>query len=115
MKKQTEKKQVDTKKLVTNIVLWTLGGIALIFVLFWNYIFQGNGEKMFQIGTEIQVIDGVETEVPIFAENGFQFIGWWFQTHIAQLMYTLVLIAIVALVVAILALLEKYIKVKMSS
>ena len=112
MKKQTEKKQVDTKKLVTNIVLWTLGGIALIFVLFWNYIFQGNGEQMFQIGTQIvETADG-PVETPVYAENGFIFIGWWFQTHIAQLMYTLVLIAIVALVVAILALLEKYIKVK---
>ena len=99
MKKQKEKKQVDVKQLVTHIVLWTLGGVALIFVLFWNYIFQGAGEKMFQIGTELVEIDGVEQEVPVYAENGFKFLGWWFQTHIHQVMYTLVIIGIVALVI----------------
>ena len=113
MKKQeTEKKQVDVKKLVTNIVLFTLCGIALIIVLFWNYIFQGAGEKMFQIGTEVQVIDGIEQEVPVYAENGFVFLGWWFRTHIHQVVYTLVIIGIVALIIAILAILEKFIKVK---
>ena len=80
--KKVEKEPINVKALVTNIVLWTLGGVAVIIILFWDSIFKN--KPLFQ------------------GENGFVAMGKWFGNNIDVLVYTIVVIAIVLLFIALL-------------
>ncbi len=80
--KKVEKEPINVKALVTNIVLWTLGGVAVIIILFWDSIFKN--KPLFQ------------------GENGFVAMGKWFGENIDILVYTIVVIAIVLLFIALL-------------
>ena len=81
----------NTKALVTSIILWSLGGVAIILILLWDYIFRNK---------------------PIYsgASNGFVAFGKWMANNVDVLVYTLVIVAIAALVIALLSLLAKVIK-----
>ena len=92
MSKEKKKDAEKTKKLVTSIVLWSLGGIALLIILLWDYIFKGK---------------------PIYAGgNGFAAIGEWFKNNIDKLVYTIVIIGVIALVIALFGLVMNFIKIK---
>ena len=79
-KTKKEKEPINKKSLITNIVLWTLGAVAVLIVLFWDSIFQNK---------------------PLFeGENGFVAIGKWFGNNVDVLVYTVVVIAIVLLIIA---------------
>lgn len=80
--KKVEKEPINVKALVTNIVLWTLGGVAVIIILFWDSIFKN--KPLFQ------------------GENGFVAMGKWLGNNIDVLVYTIVVIAIVLLFIALL-------------
>ena len=93
--KKTEKnepKTVNKKKLIFNIVLWSLGGLAVLFVLLWDYIFKD--KPISQAG-----------------EGGFVAIGTWFQEHYDIPVYTVVVIGIVVLVCALLSLFKRKVKI----
>ena len=61
MKRNGEKKQFDKKNLIITIVLWTLGALAVLFILLWDFIFQNK---------------------PLFNGNsGFAALGEWFKAH----------------------------------
>ena len=81
MKKENkEKEPLNVKNLIFNIVLWTLGGVAVLIVLLWDYIFTGK---------------------PIYAgSNGFVALGNWLGNNIDVLVFTIVVIAIVLLFIA---------------
>lgn len=92
MKNAKEKKPLDVKNLVINIVLWTIGGIAILLILLWDFIF---------------------TNKPLYDGNGgFAAIGAWFQAHYDVPIYTVVVIAIVLLVIALLNLFGRYVKIR---
>ena len=79
-KTKKEKEPINKKTLITTIVLWTLGVVAVLIVLFWDSIFQNK---------------------PLFeGENGFVAIGKWFGNNVDVLVYTVVVIAIVLLIIA---------------
>lgn len=92
MKNAKEKKPLDVKNLVINIVLWTIGGLAILLILLWDFIF---------------------TNKPLYDGNGgFAAISAWFQAHYDVPIYTVVVIAIVLLVIALLNLFGRYVKIK---
>ncbi len=92
MKRKGEKKQFDKKNLIITIVLWTLGALAVLFILLWDFIFQNK---------------------PLFNGNsGFAALGEWFKAHYDVPIYTIVVIGIVLLVIALLRLIERFVKVK---
>lgn len=82
--KKERKAPIDKKKLIFNIVLWSLGVAAVLIVLLWDYIFKGK-----------PISEG---------EGGFAAIGKWFAEHYDIPVYTIVVIAIVALFAALLKL-----------
>ena len=91
MKKQQQKGAKNVKALVTSIVLWSLGGVAVLLILLWDYIFKNK---------------------PIYqgAENGFVALGQWLGNNIDIVLYTVVVIGIVVLFCALLNLGTRYIK-----
>lgn len=92
MKKKEEKKPLDVKKLVLNIVLWTLGLAAIIVILLWDFIFTGK---------------------PLYDGNsGFAAIGAWLGEHYDIPIYTIVVIGVVCLICALLSLFGKFVKIK---
>ena len=92
MSKEKAKSPIDTKKLVTTIILWTLGGLAVLMVLLWDFIFKGK---------------------PISAEGegGFAAIGNWFKDNYDIPIFTIVVAAIVVLFCSLLGLFKKYVNI----
>ena len=88
-----EPKTINKKKLIFNIVLWTLGGLAVLIVLLWDYIFKN--KPISQGG-----------------EGGFVAIGTWFKEHYDIPVYTVVVIGVVILVCALLSLFKRKVKIK---
>ena len=87
MKKKEEKKPLDVKKLILNIVLWTLGLVAILIILLWDFIFTGK---------------------PLYDGNsGFAAIGAWLGEHYDIPIYTVVVIGVVCLICAVLSLVGK--------
>ena len=92
MKKAKEKKPLDVKKLVLNIVLWAIGLAAILVIVLWDFIFKSK---------------------PLYDGNGgFAAMGAWFQAHYDIPIYTAVVIIIVLVVIALLSLFGKYVKIK---
>ena len=92
MKKEKEKKSVDGKKIVVNIILWTLGVAAIVAILLWDFIF---------------------TSKPLYeGGGGINAIVEWFKLHYDVPVYTVVVIAIVAFFCAILNLIKRFTNVK---
>ena len=88
--KEVKRDPQKTKDLILSIVLWTLGGIAVLIILLWDYIFVGK---------------------PIYTDgNGFVAIGLWLKNNIDIPIYTLVVIGVAALIVALLNLIGRLIK-----
>lgn len=88
--KEVKRDPQKTKDLILSIVLWTLGGIAVLIILLWDYIFVGK---------------------PIYTDgNGFVAIGLWLKNNIDIPIYTLVVIGVAALIVALLNLVGRLIK-----
>ena len=83
-KKKESKEPINKKVLITNIVLWTLGVAAVLIVLFWDSIFTGEGQQIFK------------------GNNGFAAMGEWFANNLHVLIYTVVVIAISLLIIALL-------------
>ena len=88
MKKKEEKKPLDVKKLVLNIVLWTLGVAAILLILLWDFIFK-------------------DKPISEAGEGGFAAISNWFQENYDVPIYTVVVIGIVLLFCALLNLIGK--------
>ena len=93
MKNSTEKKPLNVKKLVFNVVVWTLGGLAILLILLWDFIFAD--KKLSESG-----------------EGGFVAIGNWFSQHYDLPIFTAVVIAIVLVFIALLNLFGRFVKVK---
>lgn len=93
MKNSTEKKPLNVKKLVFNVVLWTLGGLAILLILLWDFIFAD--KKLSESG-----------------EGGFVAIGNWFNQHYDLPIFTAVVIAIVLVFIALLNLFGRFVKIK---
>ena len=94
MKKQkTQKEPMNKKTLIFNIVLWSLGGLAVLIILLWDYIFSN---KKIYAGSD----------------NGFVALGKWIGGNIDVLVYTVVVIAIVLLFIALLNLGTNSLKLK---
>ncbi len=92
MKNAKEKKPLNVKKLVLNIVLWAIGIAAIVVILFWDSIF---------------------ADKPLYDGNGgIAALGTWFQEHYDIPIYTVVVIVIVLAVIALLNLFGKYVKIK---
>ena len=93
--KKTEKKEPKTvnKKLIFNIVLWSLGGLSVLLILLWDYIFK---DKPISEG----------------GEGGFVAIGTWFKEHYDIPVYTILVIGIAILVCALLSLFKRKVKIK---
>ena len=83
-KKKESREPINKKVLITNIVLWTLGVAAVLIVLFWDSIFTGEGQQIFK------------------GNNGFAAMGEWFANNLHVLIYTVVVIAISLLIIALL-------------
>ena len=88
--KEVKRDPQKTKDLILSIVLWALGGIAVLIILLWDYIFVGK-----------PIYDG---------GNGFAAIGIWLKDNIDIPVYTIVVIAVAALIVALLNLIGRLIK-----
>lgn len=93
MKNSTEKKPLNVKKLVFNVVLWTLGGLAILLILLWDFIFAD--KKLSESG-----------------EGGFVAIGNWFAQHYDLPIFTAVVIGIVLVFIALLNLFGRFVKIK---
>lgn len=91
MAKNVEKKPIDKKKLILNIVLWTLGGVAILLILLWDFIFTGK-------------------PISESGEGGFAAIGQWFSEHYDIPIFTVIVIAIVVVFCALLNVFNKYVK-----
>lgn len=95
MKKKEQKSTRKSKVIVANIILWTLGVAAIVFILLWDYIFK---------------------DKPIFVtesgENGVAAIGQWFQENYDKPLYTLLVIGVVLVIVALLSLFNKHVHIK---
>lgn len=92
MKKEKQgEKKLDIKKLVTSIVLWTLGGVAILIILLWDYIFKNK---------------------PIYSGsgNGFVAFGKWMGNNIDVVIYTVVVVVIVLVIITLLSLLKNVVK-----
>ena len=88
--KEVKRDPQKTKDLILSIVLWALGGIAVLIILLWDYIFVGK---------------------PIYTDgNGFVAIGLWLKNNIDIPIYTIVVIGVAALIVALLNLIGRLIK-----
>lgn len=85
---KTETKKTANKKLILNIVLWSLGGISVLLILLWDYIFTGKPLSEGGIGA-------------------FAAIGEWFKNNYDVPIYTLVVVGIVLLFIALLNLVKK--------
>ena len=83
-KKKVARESINKKALITNIVLWTLGVVAVFIVIFWDSIFTGEGQQLFK------------------GNNGFAAMGEWFGKNTHVLIYTVVVIAITLLIIALL-------------
>ena len=103
--KKEERKPQDTKKLVISIVLWTLGAIAVLLVLFWDVMFQDPGMKLFVMQKPVEGGDPITL-------YGFDAMGYWFSLNYATLIFTVVAIGVVLLLIASLSFIAKFIKVK---
>ena len=94
-KKKVEKSESEKiKNLIFNIVLWTLGGVAVLIIILWDYIFKGK---------------------PIYTNgetNGFVAFGKWWADNIDVVVYTIVVVAIVLLIVALLGLIAKHLRLR---
>ena len=92
MKQKENKEPVNKKKLVFNIILWVLGGLCILMVLFWDFIFSGK---------------------PLSAtgEGGFVAIGNWFAEHYDIPVYTVVVVGIALLLCALLGLFKKKVNI----
>lgn len=89
--KKEKRAPIDKKKLIFNIVLWSIGVAAVVIVLLWDYIFKGK---------------------PISSgDGGFVAIGNWFKDNYDIPVYTVVVIAIVALIAALLSLFKNKVKI----
>lgn len=89
---KNEKKPLDVKKLVVNIVLWTIGVLAILLILLWDFIFK---------------------DKPITnSGNGFAAIGAWFKAHYDIPIYTVLVIGIVCLLIALLNVFGRYVHFK---
>ena len=88
-KKQGEKKSYKT--LIINIVCWTLGGVAVLLILLWDYIFKNK---------------------PIYqgSANGFVAFGKWWANNVDVVVYTIVVIGIVVLIIALLSLVTRLVR-----
>ena len=93
MKKEAKQQPLDKKKLVSSIVLWILGIAAVILILLWDFIFK-------------------DKPISENGKGGFAAIGEWFTQHYDIPIYTLVVIGIVGLIIAILGLITKFIHFK---
>ena len=103
--KKEERKPQDTKRLVISIVLWTLGAIAVLLVLFWDVMFKGTGMEIFTMN---KPVEGGE---PIVL-HGFDAMGYWFKLNYANLIFTVVAVGVVVLLVAILSFIGTTLRVK---
>ena len=93
MKKKEKKEPLSVKKLVVQIVLWSLGVVAILLILLWDFIFKN--KPISQSG-----------------EGGFAAISAWFKLHYDIPIYTIVVIAIVILLCALISLFKKYVHIK---
>lgn len=91
-KEQKNKKPLDVKKLVTTIVLWTLGATCVLMILLWDYMFKN---KPLSTG----------------GDGGFVAIGKWFGDHYDIPIYTVVVVGIIVLFCVLLSLFKKYVKI----
>lgn len=92
--KKEDKQPINKKVLITNIVLWTLGVVAVLIILFWDSIFTNEGQQIFK------------------GNNGFAAVGQWFRDYAHVLLYTVVVIAIVLLIIALLSLVTNKLRLK---
>lgn len=92
MKKQEKKAPLNKKKLVFQIVLWSLGALAVLLILLWDYLFK---DKPLSAG----------------ADGGFANIGYWFRDHYDIPIYTVAVIVIVVLICALLSLFKRKVKI----
>jgi small conductance mechanosensitive channel len=93
-KKEKKSKNDKVKNLVFNIVLWTLGGVAVLIIILWDYIFKG--KPIYDAGTS----------------NGFVAFGKWWVGNVDKVVYTVVVIAVVLLIIALFSLIAKFIKLR---
>ena len=90
--KKTERKPLNAKKIIFNAVLWTLGGLAILLILLWDFIF-----------TDKKISNG---------EGGFVAIGNWFSQHYDLPIFTVVVIAIVCVFIGVLSLIGRHVHIK---
>lgn len=102
MKKKENQQPRDVKTLVTRIVLWTLGGVAILILLLWDYIFKGK--------PIYQKFDPVTGE-PI-SQNGFLAIKDWFVDNGDKLVYSIVIAVLVIVIIALMHLGLGFVKFK---
>lgn len=91
--KKNEPKTINKKKLIFSIVLWSLGCLAVLAILLWDYIFKN--KPISQGGN-----------------GGFNAIGAWFKQHYDVPVFTVVVIGIVILICALLSLFKKKVQIK---
>lgn len=106
MKEKKEKKEINTKKLVTSIVLWTLGVAAVLVLLLWDYIFVDN-----PIFVRTVVYDDGTSQTFKYG-NGFVAMCAWIGRNFNIVLYTIIAIGIVVLIVALLNLIVNLIKIR---
>lgn len=92
MKKENVKQPINKKKLAFNIVFWTLGGLAVLMILLWDYIFVNK---------------------PISSgEGGFVAIANWFRDNYDIPIYSVVVVIIVVLICSLLSLFKRKVNIK---
>ena len=92
--KEVKRDPQKTKDLILSIVLWALGGIAVLIILLWDDIFQDPSKQIYSDG------------------NGFAALAQWFVEHGHIILYSIVVIGIVLLIIALLNLLGRVLKFK---
>ena len=102
MKKKEQEKKLDVKKLVLNIVLWTIGVVAILFIVFWDFIFAGK---------PIYAVTDPDTG-EVVGQSGFKAFSSWMQAHYDIPVFTIIVIAVVAAIIALLSLFARYVKVR---
>ncbi len=90
--KKKEKHAPKKMPLALSIILWVVGGAAVAVILLWDYIFKGK-----------ELYGG---------NGGFNAIGDWFKENYDIPIYTVVVIAIVILICALLNLFGRYVHIR---
>ena len=111
MKKKEEKKPLNVKKMVTLIVCGVLCLIAVILICIWDdALFTPERCPGLQIFVQQRPVDLNADPVVYETLYGWNAIGYWLSSNGSNILYTFVMIAVIAILIVALVIIAKFIR-----